>query len=131
MSTVNGDDQHIECNICLEDMNGRGRVVLKCKHVMCPECFAMHARINNTCPFCRDEFAPKTTAAKGSIPLDTVEQIIVDHLLSDRNFYYLIIRRINYEIEPARQVAIMRTVVGNMCLEAMQYITRWYDNRDS
>lgn len=46
-----------ECAICMESMCGR--VTLKCGHEMCPECFANHARMNHTCPFCRDEFATK------------------------------------------------------------------------
>jgi len=46
-----------ECNICMDLM--RGEVKLKCGHKMCPECFAQHSRKTNTCPFCRDDFAPK------------------------------------------------------------------------
>ena len=46
-----------ECSICMDVM--RGEVKLKCGHKMCPECFAQHSRKNNTCPFCRDDFAPK------------------------------------------------------------------------
>lgn len=128
MSKQHKDHEYTECSICMEDMNERGHVMMKCKHEMCPECFAMHARVNHTCPFCRDVFAPKTVVNE-SIPLDTVEQIIVEHLLSDRQFYHYMIHRINCEIEPARQVAIIRTVVSNMCLEAMEHITRWYDHR--
>jgi hypothetical protein len=45
------------CSICMEDMCGR--VSLMCGHEMCPDCFAQHSRVNNTCPFCRDSFAPK------------------------------------------------------------------------
>ena len=45
------------CGVCMEDMCGK--VTLKCGHEMCPECFAQHSRVNNTCPFCREEFAPK------------------------------------------------------------------------
>ena len=45
------------CLICTEPM--QGKVSLKCGHELCPECYAKHARLNNTCPFCRDEFAPK------------------------------------------------------------------------
>lgn len=45
------------CSICMEDMCGR--VSLMCGHEMCPDCFAQHSRVNNTCPFCRESFAPK------------------------------------------------------------------------
>lgn len=118
-----------ECGLCMEPMNGRGCVSLKCKHEMCPECFALHARINHTCPFCRDVFAPPKKRRDG-IQIATVEGIVIDNILSDRDFYYEIVRRINWEIEPARQVAILRTTVANMSLEAMNHVTRWYDARE-
>ena len=55
---ANRDDEPTpSCSICMEDM--RGRVTLVCGHEMCPDCFAQHSRVNNTCPFCREEFAPK------------------------------------------------------------------------
>ena len=66
-------DEEIECIICNEPLEGK--VELKCGHKMCPECFANHSRVNNTCPFCRDEFAPKVKKqlAKISNPGSTSE----------------------------------------------------------
>lgn len=120
-----------ECDLCMESMKDRGCVTLKCAHKMCPECFAKHARINHTCPFCRDEFAPKIESkGKQSIPYEQIEDIIIEHILSDRDFYYGINRRINWEIESRKQVAILRTAVGNMCAEAMMCVARWYDARE-
>lgn len=117
-----------ECHICMEPMQGRGQVVLKCGHEMCAECFAIHSRTNHTCPFCRDEFAPKINNNNhDSTPsFRVVEQIIIEHLLADTEFYYELNRRINWEIEPRYQVAILRTAVGNICLEAIERISRWY-----
>ena len=58
VALANSDNEAAQtCSICMEDMCGR--VTLLCGHEMCPECFAQHSRINNTCPFCREEFAPK------------------------------------------------------------------------
>ena len=45
------------CCICTEVMDGR--VFLKCGHEICPDCFARHSRLSNTCPFCRDVFSSK------------------------------------------------------------------------
>lgn len=45
------------CNICMETICGN--VTLKCGHEMCPECYAKHSRVNNTCPYCREVFAPE------------------------------------------------------------------------
>lgn len=58
------------CSICTDVMDGR--VTLRCGHEMCPECFARHSRLNNTCPFCRDEFAPKVKKPN-KIPLDALD----------------------------------------------------------
>ena len=49
--------QTTSCNICMDTIPGN--VTLKCGHEMCPECYAMHSRVNNTCPYCRDVFAPE------------------------------------------------------------------------
>lgn len=60
LSIKNGvadEEENTMCSICMEEMDGK--VTLKCDHTMCPGCFAQHSRVNNTCPFCRDEFAPK------------------------------------------------------------------------
>ena len=124
--------EETECHLCMERMKDRGSVTLKCNHKMCAECFAKHARINHMCPFCRDEFAPKieSKGKRQRIPFEQVENIIIGHILSDRDFYYGINRRINWEVEPRRQVTILRTTVGDMCLEAMKRVTRWYDARE-
>lgn len=58
VALANYDNESIpSCSICMEEMCGR--VTLVCGHEMCPDCFAQHSRVNNTCPFCREEFAPK------------------------------------------------------------------------
>lgn len=51
------EEKEVCCLICTEPM--QGKVSLKCGHELCPECYANHARLSHTCPFCRDEFAPK------------------------------------------------------------------------
>ena len=50
-------DDECNCAICMESMIGIA--TLRCGHSMCPDCFARHARENNTCPFCREEFSSK------------------------------------------------------------------------
>ena len=61
------------CPICMEDMCGR--VTLVCGHEMCPECFAQHSRVNNTCSFCRAEFAPKPKK-QSKMPLYQIDNIV-------------------------------------------------------
>ena len=60
------------CSICMEDMCGR--VTLGCGHEMCPDCFAQHSRVNNTCPFCREEFAPKPKK-QSKMSLDAIDAL--------------------------------------------------------
>ncbi len=50
------EEDHDECPICLEPIS-EGLVVLKCKHKFCASCFAQHARCDNKCGLCRDQFA--------------------------------------------------------------------------
>jgi len=52
------EEDHDECPICLEPIS-EGLVVLKCKHKFCASCFAQHARSDNKCGLCRDQFAPR------------------------------------------------------------------------
>ena len=54
---ADASDHHPSCCICTEVMEGR--VFLKCGHEICPDCFARHSRLSNTCPFCRDVFSSK------------------------------------------------------------------------
>jgi hypothetical protein len=73
VALANTDDEPTpSCSICMEDM--RGRVTLVCGHEMCPDCFAQHSRVNNTCPFCREEFAPKPKK-QSKMPLYQLEGI--------------------------------------------------------
>lgn len=65
--------QETTCSICMEEMEGR--VTMKCGHEMCPECFANHARVNHTCPFCRDEFAKKNEVRE-KIPAESISAIV-------------------------------------------------------
>ena len=56
-----------------------GIVALKCGHELCPECFAQHSRVNNTCPFCRDEYAPQVKL-KPRI-CDHLAELMIDNVI--------------------------------------------------
>ena len=72
------------CNICMETVSGK--VTLKCGHEMCPGCYAMHSRVNNTCPYCRDVFAPEIKKPEAlRMPFQTAQTIIEDTI---RDYYY-------------------------------------------
>tara|TARA_B100000282_G_C31670515_1_gene461958 strand:- start:88 stop:795 length:708 start_codon:yes stop_codon:yes gene_type:complete len=74
------DEENNSCPICLEEITN-GIVILKCAHKFCPQCYASHARVDNKCPLCRDEFADKP---KKNIPMpDLVRNSIVDHLFQN------------------------------------------------
>ena len=74
LAHANRDDEPTpSCSICMEDMHGR--VTLVCGHEMCPDCFAQHSRVNNTCPFCREEFAPKPKK-QYKMPLYQIDGIV-------------------------------------------------------
>ena len=75
-----------QCSICMEDMCGK--VSLSCGHEMCPKCFAQHSRVSNTCPFCREEFAPKPKrqSKMSEHQLDYIADSWVDSNLTDDYF---------------------------------------------
>lgn len=62
-----------ECLICSEVM--KGKVELKCGHGLCPNCFAQHSRLANTCPFCRDEFSCKPKKQRERMHDDVLNNI--------------------------------------------------------
>tara|TARA_B110000261_G_scaffold31944_1_gene36637 strand:+ start:379 stop:750 length:372 start_codon:yes stop_codon:yes gene_type:complete len=66
----------------------QGNVTLKCGHEMCPTCYAMHSRVNNTCPYCRDVFAPEVEKAATNqqrIPIEEAESLIDQNV---REYYH-------------------------------------------
>jgi len=73
------------CLICTEEMDGN--VTLRCGHEMCPECFAQHSRVNNTCPFCRDDFAPKVKK-RNKLPEEGIEAIAETWAMQTRTSGY-------------------------------------------
>ena len=77
---------YTSCTICMETI--QGNVTLKCGHEMCPTCYAMHSRVNNTCPYCRDVFAPEVEKAATNqqrIPIDEAESLIDQNV---REYYH-------------------------------------------
>lgn len=73
-----------QCNICMETIPGK--VTLKCGHEMCPSCYAMHSRVNNTCPFCRDEFAPEIKKSNTlQMPIQEAEFVVEESI---REYYH-------------------------------------------
>ena len=119
------------CSICMEDMCGR--VTLGCGHEMCPDCFAQHSRINNTCPFCREEFAPKPKK-QSKMPLDTIHAIAeawgdsVQRDTPNHSNYFrqqlLELELSASEIETERRIRWLILENGKILMEKVK---RWYD----
>ena len=119
------------CSICMEDMCGR--VTLGCGHEMCPNCFAQHSRINNTCPFCREEFAPKPKK-QSKMPLDTIHAIAeawgdsVQRDTPNHSNYFrqqlLELELSASEIETERRIRWLILENGKILMEKVK---RWYD----
>ena len=42
-----------QCNICFDDLEETNKVVTKCGHKFCVECYTRAARNNNDCAVCR------------------------------------------------------------------------------
>jgi hypothetical protein len=52
------DKEDTDCLICCDVKIGTATLSC-CGQEICISCFAKHSRVNNTCPFCRTEYAPK------------------------------------------------------------------------
>ena len=119
------------CSICMEDMCGR--VTLECGHEMCPDCFAQHSRVNNTCPFCREEFAPKPKK-QTKMPLETIHAIAEawgDSVQRDTPNHSNYFRRQQLELELCASEIETERRIRWLILEngkiLMEKVKRWYD----
>ena len=54
----NVSEEDDECVICSDKKIGTATLSC-CGQEICISCFAKHSRVSNTCPFCRNEYAPK------------------------------------------------------------------------
>ena len=118
------------CSICMEDMCGR--VTLGCGHEMCPDCFAQHSRVNNTCPFCREEFAPKPKI-QSKIPLYAIDAIaeawadtVALNTPTHNNYFkrQLQVNRSKNDIEAEQHIRWLITANGKILMEKVK---NWYD----
>lgn len=54
----NVSEEEDKCVICSDKKIGTATLSC-CGQEICISCFAKHSRVSNTCPFCRNEYAPK------------------------------------------------------------------------
>ena len=126
-TAVNNDnDTTPSCSICMEDMCGR--VTLICGHELCPDCFAQHSRVNNTCPFCREEFAPKPKI-QSKMPIAYLEHKAESLALAAQTTNYFTRHRIalcgiECESEADRYLELHMTIYGQ---SLMKQVKEWYD----
>ncbi len=115
----------------MEDMCGR--VTLVCGHELCPDCFAQHSRISNTCPFCREEFAPKPKK-QTKMPLYQIDHIIdrwADYVARDTHNHVNYFKRQHFinrtktDAESEEHIRWLITANGKILMEKVK---EWYDN---
>lgn len=115
------------CAICTEEMQGVS--ILRCGHSMCASCFAQHSRVSHTCPFCRDEFAPKPKKQRERIPAE-VRDAMANHWSNcTRNQGYFKMMEERMHTKPtihARQKFLEWLVRENGKI-LMQKVSQWYD----
>jgi hypothetical protein len=117
------------CVICTEPM--KGRVTLGCEHEMCPDCFAQHARLNNNCPFCREEFAP-APKKQTKLPLYSLEAM-ADQWASEQyeggapSGYFQNQRKINLQRSEGGGIEHLRWLVKENGKILMAKVKDWYD----
>ena len=122
------DPEECDCAICMEPM--QGRVTLRCGHEICPNCFAQHARQNNTCPFCREEFSCKPKKPREKMP-DSVADAIVDHWSTIvREDYFAAHCEVykNKRSADEKEAHLRRLVVENAKIIIKHGVRNWYEN---
>jgi hypothetical protein len=119
------------CVICTNEMDGN--VTLRCGHEMCPDCFAQHSRINNTCPFCRDEFAPKVKT-RNKLPDEGIDAIAENWAMHTRATGYfathLQTNRARFENDEAAAEDHLEWLVRENGKILMRTIKGWYDTEN-
>ena len=128
------DPEDCDCSICMEPM--QGRVTLKCGHELCPDCFAQQARQNNTCPFCRAEFACLPKKPRDTMP-DSVADALVDRwstiITSDHSDYFE--RQCEYNESRTsaqeKETHLRWLVVENAKLIIKTQVRPWYENANA
>lgn len=121
------DPDDYECAICMEPM--QGKVSLRCGHEMCPDCFARHARVNNTCPFCREEFSCKPKRLRETMS-DTVSDAIVEQwsqIINDTYFSDQCNAHNNKETAIAKEQHLRWLVVENAKIIIKTGVRAWYE----
>ena len=68
----------VKCPICL-DVVGPARVIPKCGHVHCVNCFAKWCHTSNKCTCCRGEFSDTmpTTVGKKTIHPEQIDEMVL------------------------------------------------------
>ena len=124
-----------ECTICMESM--QGRVTLKCGHVLCPSCFARHSRVNNTCPYCRDVFAPEVeqrARISNNLGERMVSEAVKDYYDDDvEEELSSLIDKVIEENTDANRTNIKATVysyLDGVCQMLYSDIDDWYDENE-
>lgn len=115
------------CAICMEEMHGT--TILKCGHTMCAGCFAQHSRVANTCPFCRDEFAPAPKKQRERMPAAVVDAI-ADHWASHHGaegYFALVEQNVNQKEESSERQAFLKWCVRENGKVLMRKVVEWYD----
>ncbi len=131
---ADASDDPPSCCICTEVMEGR--VFLKCGHEMCPDCFARHSRLSNTCPFCRDEFSskPKKQVKMPSYQLDYIAESWADTLEqpsnqnSNENYYARQIQHIFGCHDEIHAQSSLKFLIRENAKILMNKVKTWYDN---
>jgi len=117
------------CLICTDPM--KGRVTLGCNHEMCPDCFAQHARLNNNCPFCREEFAP-APKKQTKLPVELLSTM-ADQWASEQyargapTDYFKKQREVNLQRTEGGGVEHLRWLVRENGKILMKKVKDWYD----
>ena len=115
-----------ECGVCLEAIPDGGMSRLRCSHQMCTACLIQHARVSNSCPFCRAKMSdsPVKTNARAEISPAVLAQIVS----TEAELAALSIQDQEWEAVAALILApILRQCLKGCALAVATRLMSWYE----
>ena len=111
--------QQDECPICYEKIEN-GKVILKCKHIFCIDCFIKCIHQKNTCPMCRNPFTTRTFEPMDDDHIDDmVESMMTIHIWNTNNNNMNISEMVEYQLTHMSATNVKPTV--DLIVDAMKH----------
>ncbi len=121
-----------DCPCCHEPITN-GNVTLNCTHQLCVQCFTKWARLNNTCPCCREVFAekPKVAPTTKVLTEQTIKTMVDQHIAEPLDENETLFFQISLIVDRSKfsdRKKLYKYYVQQHITKMVQSISQWYEN---